>query len=69
MLAIFETLGLTLGRQVLKPLHQLLLSGALTMHNPPGQRYITISLSGTDIGIVLTGLLIFLISWIIQKGK
>jgi len=54
--------------QVLSPLYQALLSAALTWHNPHGERYVNISLSGTNIGILLAALMIILISWIMAEG-
>lgn len=56
--------------QLINPVYQALLSMALTWHNPPhrGLRVISVSLDGTNIGIVLMSLLIVLISWIMAEG-
>ena len=54
--------------QLLSPIYQALLSAALTWHNPHGERYVNISLSGTNIGILLAALMIILISWIMAEG-
>lgn len=54
--------------QLINPVYQLLISANLTWHNPPGHRMMSISLSGTNIGLILTALLIILISWIMAEG-
>lgn len=54
--------------QVLNPIYEALISGVLTWHNPPGHRFMTISLSGTNLGILLVGFLVILISWIMAEG-
>lgn len=56
--------------QLLNPIYQALLSLVLTWNNPPhrGLRVISISLDGTNIGILLMSLLIILISWIMAEG-
>ena len=55
--------------QLLQPLYQALMSAALTWHNLPGTRVIEISFTGTNVGLVLTALLIILISWIMAEGQ
>lgn len=59
---------LLLGEIIINPIFQALISLALTIHNPPGYRYIKIGIDGTNIGLVLTALLIILISWIMAEG-
>jgi hypothetical protein len=54
--------------QLLSPITNGLLTGVLTWHNPPGHRYIAISLSGINIAMLLTASLIILISWIMSEG-
>jgi len=54
--------------QVMNPIYQALMSAALTWHNPPGHRLATITLSGTNAGIVLTAILIILVSWIMAEA-
>lgn len=54
--------------QLLNPVYQALLTAILTLQNPPGQRIMSISISGTDVGIILVALLIILISWIMAEG-
>lgn len=54
--------------QLINPIYQALLSAALTWNNPHGKRMIVASLSGTNMAILLTALLIILISWIMAEG-
>lgn len=54
--------------ELLNPIHQALLSGVLTAHNPSGHRMMTVSISGFDIGLILSALLTILISWIMTEG-
>lgn len=54
--------------QILDPIYQVLLSATLTWQNTPGQRLATITLGGTDAGIVLVALFTILISWIMAEG-
>lgn len=54
--------------QLINPIYQALLSLILTWHNPKGMHYISISLSGTNVGVLLGSLLVILISWIMAEG-
>lgn len=54
--------------ELLNPIHQALLTGVLTAHNPPGHRMMTVSISGFDIGLILVALLTILISWVMAEG-
>lgn len=54
--------------QLVKPICDGLLSAFLTLGNPHGHRYAKITISGTDISMLLTALLIILISWIMAEG-
>ena len=54
--------------QLLMPIRQFLLGFILTWHNPPGLRYAVVAINGTNVGIVLTALIIILISWIMAEG-
>lgn len=57
-----------LSGQLIDPFYQFLMGVVLTMHNPPHHRYATITLDQTNIGILLTALLVILISWIMAEG-
>ncbi len=54
--------------QILSPIHQALISMAVTWHNSPGDRVISIAFSQVNLGILLTALLIILVSWIRSEG-
>jgi Protein of unknown function (DUF2975) len=49
--------------------HKSLLSVALTLHNPPGQRMITLELSSSDLTALLTGVVLAVISWVMEEGR
>ncbi len=59
--------GLLLG-QIIQPFYQVVMGFILTMNNPPGHRMATITLDQTNVGILLTALLVILISWIMTEG-
>ena len=46
-----------------------LMSMILSLNNPPGQRQLAIGLSSNDLTKLVIGLLIILISWIMDKGR
>ncbi|HEY9161161.1 MAG TPA: DUF2975 domain-containing protein [Desulfomonilia bacterium] len=48
---------------------QPLMSMALTLHNPPGQRIIRLGLSSDDIKILLIGIVVVLIAWVMDEGR
>lgn len=54
--------------QLIEPFYQFAMGIVLTMHNPPQHRYAAITLDQTNIGILLTALLVILISWIMAEG-
>ncbi|MDR3541664.1 MAG: DUF2975 domain-containing protein [Desulfosporosinus sp.] len=46
-----------------------LLSVALTLHNPPGQRMITLELSSSDLTALLLGGILAVIAWVMEEGR
>lgn len=46
-----------------------LLSVALTLHHPPGQRMITVGLSSADLTTLLLGLILAVIAWVMEEGR
>jgi len=54
---------------VAAPIHEALLTLVLTIHNPPGQRMISISFESTDIQELVTAGIIILVSWIMEEGR
>ena len=59
--------ALLLG-QLINPFYQGIMGVVLTMRNPPGHRYAGITFDQTNLGIVLTALLVILISWVMAEG-
>ena len=53
---------------LLDPLYQVLISFAMTMHNPPGYRLITLYIGAESIRTLITAGLIYLIAYIMQEG-
>jgi hypothetical protein len=46
-----------------------LLSVVLTLDRPPGQRMITFGLSSSDLTILLLGLILAVITWVMEEGR
>jgi len=46
-----------------------LLSIALTLHNPPGQRMITVELGSPDLTALLLGAILAVIAWVMEEGR
>jgi len=49
--------------------HKSLLSVALTLHNPPGQRMITLELGSPDLTALLVGGILAVIAWVMEEGR
>ena len=49
--------------------HRSLLSVALTLHNPPGQRIITLELGSPDLTALLLGGILAVIAWVMEEGR
>lgn len=54
--------------QVINPLYQGLMGLILTWRNPPGERFFSITLDHTNIGILIVAFMVILISWIMLEG-
>jgi hypothetical protein len=54
--------------QIIDPLYQGAMGFVLTRYNPPGHRFVSITLDQTNIGVVLIALAVILISWIMAEG-
>lgn len=48
--------------------HRSLLSVALTLHHPPGRRFITLELSSPDLTALLVGIVLAVIAWVMEEG-
>lgn len=57
-----------LAGQIIQPFYQFVMGLVLTLNNPPHYRYASITLDQTNMGILLTALLVILISWIMAEG-
>lgn len=49
--------------------YRSLLSVALTLHNPPGHRMITLSLGSPDLTALLLGGILAVIAWVMEEGR
>lgn len=54
--------------QLIEPFYQFGMGFILTMNNPHGHRFASITLDQTNGGVLLTALLVILISWIMREG-
>lgn len=57
-----------IATQIANALYQALMGFILTWRNPPGHRFSSITLDQTNIGVILVGLMVILISWIMLEG-
>lgn len=54
---------------VATPIHEALMTAVLTMHNPPGEQMIGVSLESTDFEDLIVAGIIILVSWIMEEGR
>ncbi len=54
--------------QILRPIHDAMLSAIVTWNNPPGHRLMTIMLDKTNLAFVACALMIILVSWIMTEA-
>lgn len=54
--------------QMINPLYDGLISTVLSWNNPHGHRMAVFTVDGTNVGIILTALLVILISWIMAEA-
>lgn len=54
---------------VATPIYDAILTFVLTMHNPPGERLVSISLESADFEELITAGVIILVSWIMEEGR
>lgn len=50
-------------------IHRSLLSVALTLHNPPGHRIITLDIGSPDLTALLLGGILAVIAWVMEEGR
>lgn len=67
--AIIRKIGiyLLLG-EIVRPIVEAATSALLTWQNGPGHRLALMSFKGSNLGLIITGVMIILISWIIAEG-
>lgn len=67
--ATIKNIGITLLiGQLLHPVFDALNSLIITWGNPHGHRLIAVSVTGTNIGVLLMAIFVILISWIMAEG-
>lgn len=54
--------------QLINPFYELAIGYVLTINNPPGKGFLAVTLDQTNLGLMLTALLVLLISWIMTEG-
>lgn len=67
----YKILGYTLFSYALfiKPIAEGIMVTAVTFSNPPGHRYFSIGFGTPNVGYIMIGALIILISWVMNEGK
>jgi hypothetical protein len=68
---IYQKIGrLTLLNGILIiPISEGLMVVTATLNSPPGHRYLTLSFGTPNLEVILCGLLVIVISWIMQEGQ
>lgn len=59
---------LLIASQVISPIYEAFLSFALTWRNTYGPKFISTSFGGTNVTVIVIGLLILVVSWIMMEG-
>lgn len=57
-----------LASEIVNPIYEAVLGLVLTWNNPPGHKFASITMNQTNIGMLLTALLVILVSWIMAEG-
>ena len=57
-----------LASQAVNPFYESFMGVALTLHNPKGHRFASITFDQTNISIILVALIVILIAWIMAEG-
>jgi len=64
-----KRIGLLLAlQQIINPLYEIMITPVLTWYNPVGQRVIEADFSNSNVGLLIMGLMIILVSWIMAEG-
>ena len=51
------------------PIHEALMTVALTIQNPPGERMVAFSIDSANLEEIVIGGIIILVSWIMDEGR
>ena len=54
--------------EIVKPFYQVLLTFVISSNNPPGHRFVAISLNNVDISTTIIAVIIIVVSWIMREG-
>lgn len=60
---------LILSNQVIFPLYMALLSFTLTFSNPEGERVIKVGFGIDQLGLIIIGAVVILVSWVMEEGR
>lgn len=68
---IFQKLGklILINGLLIIPLKEGLMVVAATLNSPPGHRYLALSFGTPNLEVILCGLLVIVISWVMQQGQ
>jgi len=67
--AVIRKIGLyILLSELVRPFIEAAITALFTWQNGPGHRVVAVSFKGNNVGLIITGVLIILISWIIAEG-
>ncbi|MBT3394502.1 MAG: DUF2975 domain-containing protein [Waddliaceae bacterium] len=66
----YKKIGYTLliGKLVLYPIYEALITLAQTYYNTPGERYISISLDSWDFTVIFFAVMFIFMSWVMGEG-
>ncbi len=68
--ACFRKLGkVLLAQAIAGVLYVPLLSLAITMDNPPGQRRLAVGFDSLDVTALVVGIMVIVISWVMEEGR
>jgi hypothetical protein len=59
---------LLVAKQLVYPLYLAVMTPMLSWHNPVGERVISTGFSGSNVGLLVVGVIIILVSWVMAEG-
>ena len=63
-ISVFMIIG-----ELIQLIYQPMMTLALTMNNPVGERFISISIGTSNVSTLMTGIIIFVASWIVKEAQ